>query len=123
GGSPPRVPVAGGVPGTQFCRKTRRHLVEIEPRLLAVRLDENIFFPNPRAIERAILQALRDYPDPRDLLLILSAVNHIDSTGLDMLCELSQGLRDKGIAVHLAEVKGPVMDRLSDTDWIEELVS
>ena len=122
-GSRPHIAVVGRVPGTQYFRNTRRHLVEIEPRLLAVRIDENIFFANTRAIERAILQALRDYPDTRDLLLILSAVNHIDSTGLDMLCELSQGLRDKGIAVHLAEVKGPVMDRLSDTDWIEELVS
>src|SRR5690606_37223650 len=104
-GSRPHVAVVGRVPGTQYFRNTRRHLVEIEPQLLAVRIDENIFFANTRAIERAIFQALCDYPDTRHLLLILSAVNHIDSTGLDMLGELSLGLHEKGIDVHLAEVK------------------
>lgn len=121
-GSRPHIAVVGRVPGTHYFRNTRRHLVETEPQLLAIRIDENIFFANTRAIERAILQALRDYPDTRELLLILSAVNHIDSTGLDMLSELSLGLRDKGIAVHLAEVKGPVMDQLTDTDWLITLV-
>ncbi|NLY58215.1 MAG: sulfate permease [Gammaproteobacteria bacterium] len=117
-GSRPHVAVVGRVPGTHYFRNTQRHLVEIEPHLLALRIDENIFFANTRAIERTILQALRDYPDTRDLLLILSAVNHIDSTGLDMLSELSEGLQEKTIGVHLAEVKGPVMDQLSDTDWL-----
>ncbi|MFA5677818.1 MAG: sulfate permease [Pseudomonas sp.] len=121
-GSRPHVAVVGRVPGTHYFRNTRRHLVEIEPQLLAIRIDENIFFANTRAIERAILQALDEYPDTRTLLLILSAVNHIDSTGLDMLSELSLGLRDKGITIHLAEVKGPVMDRLTDTDWLTTLV-
>ena len=35
-----------------------------------------------------------------------------------MLSELSEGLQEKTIGVHLAEVKGPVMDQLSDTDWL-----
>ena len=122
-GSRPHIAVVGRVPGTHSFRNTQRHLVETEPQLLAIRIDENIFFANTRAIERAILQALRDYPDTRELLLILSAVNHIDSTGLDMLHELSDGLRPRHIRVHLAEVKGPVMDRLADTDWLRHQVT
>ena len=122
-GSRPHVAVVGRVPGTHYFRNTQRHLVETEPQLLAMRIDENIFFANTKAIERAILQALRDYPDTRELLLILSAVNHIDSTGLDMLCELSVGLRERDIQIHLAEVKGPVMDQLEQTDWIQAQVS
>ena len=122
-GSRPHVAVVGRVPGTHYFRNTQRHLVETEPQLLAMRIDENIFFANTKAIERAILQALREYPDTRELLLILSAVNHIDSTGLDMLCELSVGLRERDIQIHLAEVKGPVMDQLEQTDWIQAQVS
>ena len=122
-GSRPHIAVVGRVPGTHYFRNTQRHLVETEPHLLAIRIDENIFFANTRAIERAIFQSLRDYPDTRELLLILSAVNHIDSTGLDMLHELSDGLREKHIGVHLAEVKGPVMDRLIDTDWLSTKVN
>ena len=69
-------------------------------------------------MEQAIFQALAEYPDTREVLLILSAVNHIDSTGLDMLSELTEGLKERDIGLHLAEVKGPVMDQLQHTDWI-----
>jgi sulfate permease, SulP family len=120
--SRPHVAVVGRVPGTQYFRNTRRHLVEIEPHLLALRIDENIFFANTKAIDQALNQALSDYPDTREVLLILSAVNHIDSTGLDMLSEFSEGLAERDIRVHLAEVKGPLMDVLSETDWINRQV-
>lgn len=121
-GSRPHIAVVGRVPGTQDFRNTKRHLVETEPHLLALRIDENIFFANTKAIEHALYQALRDYPDTREVLLILSAVNHIDSTGLDMLSELTEGLAEKDIHLHLAEVKGPLMDYLEETDWINEQV-
>ena len=119
-GSRPHVAVVGRVPDTQYFRNTKRHLVEIEPHLLALRIDENIFFANTKAVEQAIYQALADYPDTRDVLLILSAVNHIDSTGLDMLSELTEGLGERDIRLHLAEVKGPVMDQLQHTDWLDQ---
>ena len=92
------------------------------PQLLALRIDENIFFANTKAVEQAIYQALADYPDTREVLLILSAVNHIDSTGLDMLSELTEGLAERDIHLHLAEVKGPVMDHLQQTDWMQRQV-
>ena len=117
-GSRPHVAVVGRVPDTHYFRNTKRHLVEIEPHLLALRIDENIFFANTKAVEQAISQALAEYPDTREVLLILSAVNHIDSTGLDMLSELTEGLKERDIGLHLAEVKGPVMDQLQHTDWI-----
>ena len=40
-----------------------------------------------------------------------------------MLHEMSEGLRERQIRVHLAEVKGPVMDRLADTDWLRDQVA
>ncbi|GAA6132215.1 SulP family inorganic anion transporter [Halopseudomonas sabulinigri] len=121
-GSRPHVAVIGRVPDTHYFRNTKRHLVETVPQLLALRIDENIFFANTKAVEQAIYQALADYPDTREVLLILSAVNHIDSTGLDMLSELTEGLNERGIHLHLAEVKGPLMDHLEHTDWITRQV-
>ncbi|UAW98450.1 sulfate permease [Halopseudomonas nanhaiensis] len=117
-GSRPHVAVVGRVPGTQYFRNVNRHLVEIEPQVLALRIDENIFFANTKAVEQALLDAFHDYRDTRHVLLILSAVNHIDSTGLDMLSEITEGLAERGVRVHLAEVKGPLMDQLTETDWI-----
>ena len=117
-GSRPHVAVVGRVPGTQYFRNARRHLVEIEPHLLALRVDENIFFANTKAVERAILEAFNDYPDTHHVLLILSAVNDIDSTGLDMLSEITEGFSERGVDVYLAEVKGPLLDKLDETDWL-----
>ncbi|PKM29869.1 MAG: sodium-independent anion transporter [Gammaproteobacteria bacterium HGW-Gammaproteobacteria-11] len=122
-GSRPHVAVVGRVPGKQYFRNTQRHLVEIVPHVLALRIDENIFFANTKAVEQAIYRALGDYPDTREVLLILSAVNHIDGTGLDMLSELSEGLLERDVQVHLAEVKGPLMDQLEGTDWLREQVT
>ena len=122
-GSRPHVAIVGRVPGTQYFRSTKRHLVEIEPHVLALRVDENIFFANSKAIEQAILQAFNEYPDTREMLLILSAVNHIDGTGLDMLSEITEGLAERDVQVHLAEVKGPLMDQLADTDWLTEQIN
>ena len=55
-------------------------------------------------------------PSIRRVLLICSAVNQIDATGLGMLDLLQRNLQARGVALWLAEVKGPVMDRLHETE-------
>ena len=55
---------------------------------------------------------LRSHPRARHLVLVMSAVSSIDTTALLALSELNRTLRQRGIGLHLAEVKGPVMDRL-----------
>jgi len=122
-GSKPHVAVVGRIPHSEHFRNISRHDVETLPGLVAIRIDENIFFANTKAIEQAINRALSAQPDTHALLLILSAVNQIDSTGLEMLSELAEGLEAKGIAIHLAEVKGPLMDKLKDTHWYKDQVA
>ena len=46
----------------------------------------------------------------------MTAVSEIDTTALFALSELNQALSQRGIGLHLAEVKGPVMDRLKQSD-------
>lgn len=50
-----------------------------------------------------------------------SAINEIDSSALDSLEAINQRLGDRGIAFHLSEVKGPVMDRLQRTSFLDHL--
>ncbi len=50
-----------------------------------------------------------------------SAVNAIDASALESLEEINRRLRDGGITLHLSEVKGPVMDRLKRSHFLEEL--
>ena len=51
----------------------------------------------------------------RRVLLVCSAVNQVDTTALGVLTEINTSLTKRGITLELAEVKGPVMDRLQHT--------
>ena len=62
-----------------------------------------------------------DQPKIRHLVLIMSAVNFIDASALETLETLIERLRDAGVTLHMAEVKGPVMDKLQLVDFEETL--
>ena len=49
------------------------------------------------------------------------AVNTIDASALESLEAINHRLKDGGITFHLSEVKGPVMDRLKRSHFLEEL--
>ena len=57
-------------------------------------------------------------PRLKDLILVCSGINGIDTSGLETLTRLAHSLKEAGITVHLAEVKGPVMDRLRRSDLL-----
>ena len=50
-----------------------------------------------------------------------SGINHIDSSAVESLLSFNQRLTDKGIKMHLSEVKGPVLDRLKRVGFGEQL--
>ncbi|MFC0219959.1 SulP family inorganic anion transporter [Pseudochelatococcus lubricantis] len=119
--SRPHMAVVGQVPGTEHFRNVERHHVATEPRLLSIRVDESLYFANSRYLEDRIAALVAGRPDIRHVILMCSAVNAIDASALDSLKEINRRLRDAGIAFHLSEVKGPVMDRLKRTDFLTEL--
>jgi len=49
------------------------------------------------------------------------AVNLIDASALESLEAINQRLQDSGVRFHLSEVKGPVMDKLKLTHFLDEL--
>jgi SulP family sulfate permease len=50
-----------------------------------------------------------------------SAVNAIDASALESIEAINHRLEDSGISLHLSEVKGPVMDRLEQSHFLEQL--
>jgi SulP family sulfate permease len=121
--SRPHMAVVGRIAGTEHFRNIERHRVETLPGLIALRVDESLFFANAAALEEKVGDLLSQHSDTRCLLLILSAVNRIDTTALIMLDELERSLALKGVQLWLTEVKGPVMDRLGSTDLGQRLAS
>ncbi|HEX6157008.1 MAG TPA: SulP family inorganic anion transporter [Burkholderiales bacterium] len=114
--SRPHIAVLGRVPGTEHFRNVKRHAVETRPELLVLRIDESLFFGNAAAVRDEIERLAAKEPRLRRVLLVLSAVNHIDATALAMLDEVERELAARGVSLCLAEVKGPVMDRLARTE-------
>ena len=110
--SRPHMAVLGRVPGTEHFRNVARHEVQTRDDLLMVRVDESLFFGNAESVEKRLHQLVAAKPEARHLVLVLSSVSHIDATALDMLQTLDRRLLQQGIRMHLAEVKGPVMDQL-----------
>ncbi|HWJ88822.1 MAG TPA: sulfate permease [Pelagibacterium sp.] len=119
--SKPHVAIVGQVPGTEHYRNIERHAVITSPEILSVRVDESLYFANSRFLEDTIAAHVAERPELRHVILMCSAVNAIDASALASLEEINSRLADAGIAFHLSEVKGPVMDRLKATDFLRHL--
>jgi len=117
----PHMAVVGQVPGTQHFRNIKRHSVITSPAVLSVRVDESLYFANSRWLEDRLYDMAVADDKIRHVVLICSAVNEIDASALESLEALIERLSDAGITFHLSEVKGPVMDRLQRSDFLEHL--
>jgi SulP family sulfate permease len=119
--SRPHIAEVGLVPGTEHFRNVLRHPVKTSPRLVSLRVDESLYFANARALEDRVNEAAAKHPELQHLVLQCSAINVIDASALESLEAIEKRLREAGIALHLSEVKGPVMDRLKHTEFLHGL--
>lgn len=119
--SRPHIAVVGQVAGTEHFRNIKRHDVHTSPQVLVLRVDESIYFANARAIEEFILTEVSKRPDLAHVVLQCTAVNLIDASGLESLELTAHRLDASDIKLHLSEVKGPVMDRLTKSDFFSHL--
>jgi len=119
--SRPHVAVVGQVPGTEHFRNVDRHAVVTAPDVLTVRVDESLYFPNARFLEDYVQDRIALNPAVRHLVLMFPAVNEVDASALESLEAINAMLRDSGVTLHLSEVKGPVMDRLKRSHFLDDL--
>ena len=119
--SRPHAAIVGRVPGTEHFRNVERHTVLTLPHLLSIRIDESLTYLNARWLEEYVLEQVAERPALRHVVLMCSAVNAIDASGLESLEAINQRLADGKISLHLSEVKGPVMDRLKRTHFLDDL--
>lgn len=113
--SAPHIAVIGRIPDSEHFRNVERHGVDTIPGVLLLRIDESLFFGNLAAVESRLALELEKAPTTHDVVLIMSAVNRVDTTAMEVLTDLNRELFSRGIRLHLAEVKGPVQDRLSNS--------
>ncbi|MBP0047400.1 sulfate permease [Marinobacterium sp. AK62] len=119
--SKPHSAVVGRVPGTEHFRNVDRFEVETCTRVLTLRVDESLYFANARYLEDRIYDLVANQPELEHLILMCPAVNLIDASALESLEAINERLKDSGVRFHLSEVKGPVMDKLKHTHFLDDL--
>ncbi len=119
--SDPHIAVVGRVPGTEHFRNIKRHNVETWPQILMIRIDRSLFFANISSVEDAVAREIKEHHEVKHLVLLCSGINEVDYSALEALEQLIYNLRKAGVDLHLAEVKGPVMDRIKRSGFLKTL--
>lgn len=119
--SRPHMAVVGEVPGTEHYRNVDRHEVITRSDILSLRIDESLYFANASFVESSLYALLEKRPEVRHVILMCTAVNEIDLSALEALESINRQLAERDITLHLSEVKGPVMDVLRHTHFLQDL--
>jgi sulfate permease, SulP family len=117
----PNIAIVGRLPHSTEFRSIERHKVETWPEILLVRVDENLYFANVGHVQDIIAQEFQKRPGIKHLVLVMSGVGFVDSSALRVLQVAVDTLREAGVTIHLADVKGPVLDRLRRTKIFEQI--
>lgn len=117
----PHVAELGFLPEKHVFRNVKRYQeAETYQQALILRVDASLYFANMTFLTNKIIDLLAQRPELRYILLDFSAVNDIDAVALDTLNELMTDLKQRGIEVHIAGMKGPVRDLTGKAGWPEK---
>lgn len=119
--SRPHIAEVGLVPGTQHFRNVKRHKVATDPQILSIRVDESLYFANARYLENDLFERVVRSAPLKHVVLLCSAVNEIDLSALESLEAINDRLASMDVKLHLSEVKGPVLDRLQRSEFLDAL--
>ena len=117
----PHSAILGLVPNTEHFRNIERHTVITDEKIISLRIDSSLYFANARFLADKINELVAQHPKAKHLVLTCSAINDIDASAIESLLAVNLYLTEAGMSFHLSEVKGPVMDRLKRSSFIEQL--
>lgn len=120
--SRPHIATVGRVGNSEHFRNVERHRVRTCPHVVAVRVDESLYFANADLLQDRLLAIASEREEVDHIVLVCSAVNFIDASALETLVLITERLRDAEVILHLAEVKEPVMDALKRSDFLSTLI-
>lgn len=117
----PHIAVIGRIAGTHYYRNILNYQADTHPKILMLRIDENLFFGNAQLIEDRIYKELANKPESRHIALVMYSVSHIDSTALEMLEALNRDLKNKGYFLHLCDIKNTILKPLEHSELLQQL--
>ena len=115
--------VLGWVPKLEGYRDVSLHpSAEVTPGVVVYRLDDRLFFANAGYVAGRVREAIRAAPTETSWLVFdAEAVNHVDSTGIEALAELTRDLRGEGIALVVARLRARLMPDFEAAGAVDEI--
>ncbi|WP_414469114.1 SulP family inorganic anion transporter [Methanobacterium sp. ACI-7] len=120
----PHIAVLGRIPGTnQYLDIKRRPEGKIASHTLIIRVDGSQIFLNTESVKDTILDLVdHKYKDTKLFVLDFEATSFIDYSGIEMLEELTDELKQRGIKIKAANMYGPLRDSIRKTRLEKEIV-
>ena len=117
----PHFAILGRVNGLRGYHDVKRYPdARRVPGLVLFRWDAPLFFANAELFRECLMEAIDESPTPVQRVVVTAEpVTSIDVTSADMLAELCQSLRERGIELHFAEMKDPVKDKFKRFGLLE----
>ncbi|KAL2332394.1 hypothetical protein Fmac_019975 [Flemingia macrophylla] len=125
----PNTLVLGNIPGTQIFHNFNQYKEALRvPSFLILAVESPIYFANSTYLQERILRWVREEEEHikvsngaplKCIVLDMTAVTAIDTSGLDTLCELRKMLEKRSLQLVLANPVGNVMEKLHKSKVLE----
>jgi len=86
-----------------------------------VRFDGSLTFINVAYFEDMILEAIREYPNVKTILVIGSGINDMDASGEEMVRELAARLKEQDMCLMFSGLKYQVLNVFGQSGLIKEM--
>jgi SulP family sulfate permease len=90
---------------------------KVYPEVLILRPDASLYFANMKFLEDRLALDLASRPQVKWIALDMSGVNDIDAVSVDVLENLMEAYKHRGIEFAFAAMKGPVRDIVNRAGW------
>ncbi|MGB3801745.1 MAG: sulfate permease [Lewinella sp.] len=119
----PHLAELGRIPGTNAFRNVNRFTgAEVDPAILVVRFDAELYFGNAEYFSERILEMVEERDDQLQAIILDGhTVNDLDTTGLHALEQLYDGLHQRQLHFYLTGMIGPVRDILYRSGLMERM--
>lgn len=119
----PHLAELGRVPGTNaFRNRNRFEEAEVDPAILLVRFDAELYFGNAEYFRDRMEELVRERGDVlRAVVIDAHTINDIDTSGLFVLTRFLEYLEKQQVDLYLCGVIGPVRDKLYRSGLMERM--
>ena len=117
----PRIVLLGLDADGTLKNAERFNLPRLHPKVTAIRFDGQLYFANVNYFEESILYLVSNDPELKCIVVVSSGINGLDASGVDMLQNLIDRLRQNGITLVFCGIKGPVSEVMERSGLIDRI--